>query len=51
MHCFVNRHQETQSKRTGMAVNVKVLRISKFPDTVLLVIYVAMISTNLRIIE
>ena len=39
MQCFVNRHKETQSKSTGMAVNVKVLRISKFPDTVLLVIY------------
>ena len=36
MQCFVNRHKETQSKRTGMVA--KVLRISKFPDTVLLVI-------------
>ena len=26
---FVNRHKETQM---GMAVNVKVLRINKFPD-------------------
>ena len=51
MQCFVNRHKETQSKRTGMAINIKVLRISKFPDTVLFVIYVAIISTNLRVIE
>ena len=35
----------------GMVVNVKVLRISKFHEMVLLVIYVAIISTNLRIIE
>ena len=34
MQCFVNRHKETQSKRTGMAVNVKGLRICKFPDVV-----------------
>ena len=51
MQCFVNRHKETQSKPTGIAVNVNVLRISKFAYMVLLVIYVAIISTNLRIIE
>ena len=51
MQCFVNRHKETQSKRTAMAGNVKVLRIIKLPDTVFLVICVAIISTNLRIIE
>ena len=51
MQCFVNRHKETQSKRTAMAGNVKVLRISKFPDRILLVIYVAINTTNLRIIE
>ena len=33
MQSFLNRHKETQSKRTGMAVNGKVLRISEFPDT------------------
>ena len=48
MQCFVNRHKETQSKHTGMAVNVEVLRISKFPDTVLLVIYVAIISRKFK---
>ena len=35
MQCFVNRHKETQSKRTGMAVSVNVLRITnlyKFKD-------------------
>ena len=51
MQYFVNRHKETQSKRTGMAINVKVLRINEFPDMVLFVIYVAIISTNLRLIE
>ena len=39
----------------GMAVNVKVLRINKFPDMYGFVGdvtgYVAIISTNLRIIE
>ena len=34
MQCFENRHKETQSKRTGIAINVKVLRIRKYPETV-----------------
>ena len=51
MQCFVNRHKETQSKGTGMAVNVKRLRIRTFPEIDLFVIYVAIIFTNLRIIE
>ena len=34
--------KETQSKRTGTAFNVNVLRISEFPDSVLFAIYVAL---------